>query len=134
MDAFKIMMENGKKFKAIKTESWLDTGVNEELLNTNKALLEKKENQKILCRISDDIKIIPPVFIDGGVIIENSTIGPYVAIGFGSKIKNSKIENSIVMKNTEIIDSELKGSIIGNGAKIKGLKGKGFIGDYTNIG
>ncbi len=98
-DALQLMVEKGEKFKTYKIEKWLDTGKVETLLETHKEIL--KENNK---KIETNSKIIDPVYIEEGVEIDNSTIGPYVTINKGAKVKNSKIENSIIDENSLIED------------------------------
>ncbi|MBS3790381.1 MAG: NDP-sugar synthase [Candidatus Thermoplasmatota archaeon] len=53
--------------------------------------------------------------------LEDSKIGENVTILKDTKIKNSEIENSIVNENCNIEDSVIKGSIVGEDTKIKGL-------------
>lgn len=133
-DAMALMVEEGVKLKANVVDAWLDTGKKENLLKTNKYLLEhghiKSTHQK------DDI-IRPPVFIEDDVEIENSVIGPYVSIAKGSKVVDSHISNSIIGENTAIKNAMLTDSLIGNNAKVKfekkALNIKLDLGDKSQV-
>ncbi|MEO0295167.1 MAG: NDP-sugar synthase, partial [candidate division WOR-3 bacterium] len=79
-------------------------------------------------------KIIPPVWIDKNVIIENSEIGPFVSIETECEIKNSKIEGAIVYKGTKILNSIIKRGIIGDYSVIENLKSEEiFITNKSKI-
>ena len=82
-DALEHMIENSIVFKTFKLDGWYDCGEKSTMIETNKTIIK----HDILSKGIKDTAIIPPVFIDKDVKIENSVIGPYVHIG-----KNSKIE------------------------------------------
>ena len=88
--------------------------------------------------ISSNIKlinsnIIEPVFIGENVIVENSTIGPHVSIYKDAKISDSKLENSIIGENTEILNADIKDSMIGNNCKYNGNYKSVNIGDFSEL-
>ena len=122
-DAFQFMIENGAKFESKMIEKWLDTGKIETTLETNKYLISKMKQPKMK-------GIKPPVFIDKGVKIENSEIGPNVTLNKGCVIINSKIKDAIINENSRIEDCEIEHSLIGKEVKIKGFKGNVMLGDF----
>ena len=72
-------------------------------------------------------------FIADNVIIKNSKIGPYVSIGPGSEVLDSRISNSIIQMNSKIKNANIENSMIGNNCKYNG-KGKQInIGDFSEL-
>jgi len=115
-DIIKFMMEDGAKFKSHAVDIWLDCGVPQTMLSTNKYLLEHgKANNKEF----PGVEIIPPVLIADDVMIEKSTIGPNVSIDKGVIKKNSKIKNTIVYENVKIKDSKIENELIEKGTEVK---------------
>jgi glucose-1-phosphate thymidylyltransferase len=127
-NALQMMVTLGEKIKTFRVEKWLDTGKVETLLDTHRELL--KEDNK---RVDADAKITDPVYINDNITIENSIIGPYVTINNGAKIKNSRIENSIIDNNSIIEGCTLRDSIIGKETTIKNFHGKLHIADHTTV-
>lgn len=136
-NAMENMRQKGKNLYSQTVDKWLDCGNKETTLYSHRVVLEENkipspDNPQIL-----NSKIIPPCYIGHNVIIENSIIGPYVSIGDHSKISNTFIENSIVMKQVNMDTIKLQKSIIGAHSNIKG-KDHGpllnlHISDYTQI-
>ena len=113
-DAMIQMMDDGEKFKVFNVPEWYDCGEKESLLDTNKIMLERyATNNKVPGSI-----IVPPVFIGKDVTIENSIIGPNVAITEGSFVKNSIIKNSILGIETTVENVNLENSLIGDNASL----------------
>lgn len=117
-DALDIMIKNGIKFSPYQIEAWFDCGKKETMLETNQHILNKQSESP---QISGS-KIIHPVYISEKVKVENSTIGPYVAVDKETEILNSIISNSIIGGETKIINSEFKDSIIGDKAIVENVK------------
>lgn len=118
-----LFLKQGKNvgYKEI-TGWWKDTGKAEDLLIANKLLLEQMEDRVHIgagSNISDNVKIEAQVIIGENCILENCVIGPNVTIGAGTKMRNVKIDNSIVLGDV-IIDCNIAitGSLIGKEAKI----------------
>lgn len=83
---------------------WKDTGTPGDLLKVNKLLLDKMpanffSSQPIP---PGNNKIINPVIVGNNCMLENCVIGPDVAIGDGSNIKNAVISNTIIFSNVSI--------------------------------
>ena len=99
-DALSLMLKAGKTLKSEEIEVWADCGTVKTLLNTNRWLLETNSNKIIQ---TENSIIIEPVYIEEGVKITNSVIGPYVTIAKGSAIDHSIIQNSIINATDELI-------------------------------
>ena len=133
--ALENMKNKGSKFTTGKVVEWLDCGNKEATVYTNERVLDYNGGETHVNTNIKNSKIIQPSFIDEGVFIENSTIGPYVSIGKGSKISNSQIKKSIIQKNTKINDSKLNNSMIGNEVSYNGnnIDQQVSIGDFSII-
>lgn len=131
-----LMIEQGAQVRTQESDSWLDTGTIDATLKTNKILLEGKAN-RTKDETVDGVEVIAPSFIHPSAEIVNSVIGPYTSIGANCRIRNSRIEESIVEADCEITDAVLSRSLVGIEAKIQG-RGDGQViqlnvGDNSDI-
>ena len=76
-------------------------------------------------------KIIAPCYIGENVVIENSTVGPYVTLGDDCIVTASTLENCLIQNSTEIRNAKLQNSMIGSHAKYDGEFTSVSIGDYS---
>ena len=126
------MIENGGTFIPKEIDIWMDCGTPELLLNSTKIIMDTYHDNVEENRVFDkEVIIKPPAFIGKNVKIQNSTIGPYVSIGDNSKIKNTKINNSIIFNSVEINNSNLVNSIIGSNSIFEGSRSEIFLGDNS---
>ncbi|HEX5831811.1 MAG TPA: sugar phosphate nucleotidyltransferase, partial [Gemmatimonadaceae bacterium] len=102
-DAFQYMIDHGAKLKVIDVEGWYDAGKLDTLLDTNRVMLEKGRARRP-ARV-DGSTIIDPVYIEEGVTITNSTVGPNVSISAGSTIEGSTVRDSIVGAQSRVLNS-----------------------------
>jgi len=112
-DAINIMLERGARFVTETVDVWLDAGVPEALLETNRYLLSKYYQQAQENSHCHDVAIIPPVFIHPEAQVTRSVIGPYVSIGSNCRIDSAIIRNSIIDEGTEVFQLILEDSLIG---------------------
>jgi glucose-1-phosphate thymidylyltransferase len=130
-DAFQYMIDKGAKIKVIDVEGWFDAGKIETLLETNEAMLERGRARRP--RSTGDSTIVDPVYIEDGVTLRRSKVGPNVSIGAGSVLEGSEITNSIIGSKAKITRSTLRNSLIGDEAVIEGLTGEVTIGDHSEV-
>ncbi len=137
-DTLQMMLEEKQKiiYNTVE-ENWKDTGTPEDIIQANHIILNKmtpffdgvKEDKVIISGkiiigknsiLKKGSEIIGPVIIGENCIIEkNCIIGPNVSIDNDSKISNSNLENTIVMKNCKIdFKGKIKDSIISNDSEI----------------
>ena len=76
---------------------------------------------------------LSPVFLGDNVVIENSTIGPFVSVGESTVIRNSTVSNSIIQKNCLIAKARIENSMFGNFVNFEGLTSDASLGDYSSI-
>ncbi|MBL7057247.1 NTP transferase domain-containing protein [Candidatus Woesearchaeota archaeon] len=132
VDAFNLMIKRGTKFLAEKVHIWEDCGKRETILKTNRYLLDKMHNNKKYDNITGSL-IIKPVSIEDGVEIKNSIIGPYVSIAKDAKIKDSVVKDCIIGKGAVVNAAQLKESLIGDYAVVKGFYKRLNVGDNSEI-
>ena len=141
-DAIRNLLHQGYNIDAVPvTGWWKDTGKPEDILDANRFILEQREpsngvdfNQE--AEIKGRVDIEKGVTIEDGAVVrgpasiaKNSTIGggayvgPYTSIGPDCTIRNTHIENSVVVSHTTI-DTEEKiiDSLIGRGTSIHNSK------------
>lgn len=129
-DAFQRMIENGRRILAAEVGGWYDCGAPGTLLETNGILLEHGAARR---RDFPGVVISDPVYIEDGVVIERSTIGPNVSIEAGTRITDSTIRNTIIGRDAVIGTSSLDGALLGNRVKVTGLRGTASLGDDCEL-
>jgi glucose-1-phosphate thymidylyltransferase len=120
-DAFQYMIDKGARIRTLEVEGWYDCGKPETLIETNRHLLETTR-----ARRPDGARhsrIVDPVRIEPGVTLEGSQIGPNVTIEDGSTVRGSRLRDVLVGRDVQIEDCELHGSVIGDRAVVRGVKG-----------
>lgn len=120
---------------------WKDTGKPEDLILTNKLLLDELSKDAIHFKqqgiadkqstligavqtgvgttIGAGVTVIGPAIIGENCTLENCTVGPHVTVGSGSIICQATVRDSLIFSNVQI-DSRVTivNSIIGDQAKI----------------
>jgi glucose-1-phosphate thymidylyltransferase len=133
--ALENMRKKGALFVPGQVKEWLDCGNKENMLQTNQRYLEFIKEQKLVSATATLINsvLLPPVFIDDNVRIENSVVGPHVSVGAGTTIDNSRISNTIIQKNCTLKAAHLKDSLLGNFVNFEGKSANLDLGDYCSI-
>lgn len=129
-DAIQIMIDRGAKVVSRSVTAWEDCGSVENLLGTNRYILDHSQTR---APASTTSIIIEPSIIADDAILESSIVGPYASIGAGSVIRNSRIQNSVLEERAFVEDSSLDASIVGRRARISGLSGSVNIGDDGSV-
>lgn len=130
-DAFQYMIDKGAKIRVVDVEGWYDAGKLDTLLDTNRAMLEKGRARRP-ASISPD-QVVEPVYIEDGVSITGSKVGPNVSIGAGSVIEDSVIREAVIGGKTRIARSHLANSLIGDEVVLAGVRGEVTIGDHSEV-
>ena len=136
-DGIKRMMADGKIFKTGTVSEWMDCGNKEVAVETNRRMLgfltDDKE-QLIAENITlENSNIIEPCFIGEGVVLKNTTVGPFVSIGKNTRIEDSNVKNSIIQNETLIKNTTLDNAMIGNHVTFDGNFTNISIGDYSTL-
>ncbi len=80
-DALECMIKKGVVFRPFKVQNWFDCGRIDTLLESNATLMKKFGGKISQEHVFENVIIVPPVSIARGCEINNSIIGPNVAIG-----------------------------------------------------
>jgi glucose-1-phosphate thymidylyltransferase len=115
-DAFQYMVDQGRRLFTASVGGWYDCGTVDTLLETNDYLL--RNGRGLAPTASPGVVIRQPVRIEAGVTLKDSTIGPNVTIGAGSRVEGSTIEHSILGRDVRVSHAQLKGAVIGDGQVI----------------
>jgi glucose-1-phosphate thymidylyltransferase len=132
-DAFQYMVDKGAKLKVENVEGWYDAGKLDTLLETNRIMLEQRKMARRPTNLASDAKIVDPVYIEDGVTIRRSTVGPNISLGAGTLIEDSTVRDAIIGKKSRIVRSHLHDSLIGDEVVIEGFKGDATIGDHSEL-
>ncbi len=130
------MKNRGYNFRASTIDEWLDCGNKQNIVDTNRRMLQIKQAAEQLCSDSaviDNSVVIEPCFIGDGVRIENSVIGPHVSIGANTTVKNSIVKNSVIQNDTTVQDARFENSMVGNKVVYQGRVPDVSIGDFSEV-
>lgn len=130
-DAFQYMIENGGKLLTAEVAEWWDCGKPETLIDTNLRVLRAEAT--VPPSAGPGVEFVEPVLIGEGVTLEEATIGPNVSIADGSTIRRSRIRDSIVGSETEVLDCELEQSLLGDHVVAAGVRGTVSLGDHSEV-
>ncbi len=131
-DAFQYMIDKGAKIRVIDVEGWYDAGKIETMLETNQAMLARGRARRPKSAEGDST-IIDPVYIEDGVTLTKSKVGPNVSIGAGSVLEGVEIRDTIIGSKATVRNSVLRNSLIGDGAIVEGVKGEMTVGDHSEV-
>jgi glucose-1-phosphate thymidylyltransferase len=130
-DAFQYMIDHGAKIKVIDVKGWYDAGKIDTLLETNRAMLDKGR-ARVPAGI-DRSQIVEPVYIEDGVTISASVVGPNVSIGKGSVIEHAHLKDTVIGDKARIARCTLSNSLIGDSVVLAGITGEVTIGDHSEV-
>jgi len=131
-DAFNLMFEEGARFGVREVSVWEDCGTPQDVLKTNRYLLEHgRDNGQRGWAIQS--VVIPPVYIAASARVEQSIVGPYVTIAENSVVLRSIIRDSIIDEGAYIDDTMLDRSLIGKDAVVRGRYRVLNVGDSSQV-
>ena len=132
-DAVDIMLERGLRMRTRSVETWLDAGTPEDVLVTNRYLLEHGHDNSHDAARRSGMVVIPPVYIHPAAHVCESVIGPNTTIGADCQVQSCVIRNSILEDGAMVTDAVLEGSLIGRKAQITRRASVINAGDQTEI-
>jgi len=130
-DAFQYMIDRGAKLQVIEVKGWYDAGKLDTLLDTNRVMLERGRARKP--SRTDGSTLVDPVYIEDGVVLRRSTIGPNVSISAGTVVEDSTLRDVVVGEQTTIRHSALHDSMIGDAVVLEGVRGTVMVGDHSEV-
>ena len=132
-DAFQYMVDKGARLDVVDVDGWYDAGKIDTLLETNRIMLEKRKMARRPRDLGPDATIIEPVYIEDGVTVRRSTIGPNVSIGKGTVIEDSTVRDTITGDQCVLVNSRLHDSLIGDEVVVRGFRGHATVGDHGEL-
>lgn len=134
-DALENMRQEGIRFGVGQVNEWLDCGNKEITVETHAKVLQHNKQEKLISENAKicNSKIILPCYIGDEAVIIDSEIGPNVSVGNNTKIEKSFINNSIVQNKSNIINSKIYNSMIGNFVDVYDMTGNFSVGDYCSL-
>ncbi|MCG8308662.1 MAG: nucleotidyltransferase [Cytophagales bacterium] len=129
------LREKGTKFVPGKVDDWLDCGNKQATVETHRAYFNFMKHKRLISQTAktNNSVLIEPVYLGENVEIDNAVIGPYVSVGDNSKISESRIQNSIIQKDSQIKNANLSNSMLGNFVTFEGKATDLSVGDYNTI-
>ena len=136
-EAIQWLVDKGRSVRARMVEGWWkDTGRPDDLLEANRMMLgvrttrldgelDEASSVEGVAVVAAGAKVIRsrligPVVIGAGTVVEDSVVGPNVSIEHDSTVARSTVQDSIVMEGARITDVKgLAGSILGRGVEVR---------------
>ena len=128
-DAFQYMVDRGGKLFTAPVGGWYDCGKVDTLLETNRHLLLAGRARAPGGGAANGRALRPPVYVEDGVSIVDSVIGPNVSIEAGGYVSESTIVNSILGKNVRVVRATVVDSLVGDDEIIEGDVVRGQVVD-----
>ncbi len=132
-DAINIMLEHGLKMRVEHVDTWLDAGTPDDVLSTNRYLLEHGHENTIEAYAHKTSLILRPVFIHPTATVENSVIGPHVSIGANCIVHSCIIRDSIIDDHSSVTNGIMEHSLIGQEVRIQRNAVVLNVGDHTEL-
>ena len=129
-DAFQWMIDHGRRILTAEVGGWYDCGQLGTTLETNEILLRNGAARR---RDFPGVTIHDPVYIEDGVSIERSTVGPNVSLEQGTSIRDSTLANAIVGQHCRLTRVQLDGAMLGNHVVAEGIRGAVSLGDHSEV-
>ncbi|MGH7569169.1 MAG: sugar phosphate nucleotidyltransferase [Gemmatimonadales bacterium] len=121
-DAFQYMVDRGRRLYTAAVTGWYDCGKVGTLLETNRHLLENGRARRPAGPVPTGVTFHDPVYVEDGVTIQDSEIGPNVTLETGSSVHGSTIVNSILGRDVRVVRGTVRDSLVGDGAVIEGRR------------
>jgi glucose-1-phosphate thymidylyltransferase len=131
-DSLQYMVDHGSRIQVLEVDGWYDCGKPETLLATNRHLLETGRARRPGSIAAASVE--EPVRIEDDVEVAESTVGPNVSVGSGSRILRSTLRDCIVGRGVVIEDCRLSESLVGSHARLRDVEGTVFLGEHSAVG
>jgi glucose-1-phosphate thymidylyltransferase len=135
-DAFQHMIEHGRRIRVAEVTGWYDAGALGTTLETNALLLERTAGGQVDRRTGghgDGATVVEPCYIEDGVTIERSTVGPNVSVVAGTVIRDSVVSDAIIGARCTILGSALRQAMLGDDVIVERFTGGGSFGSHTEV-
>ena len=131
-DAFQYMIDRGAKIRVEDVAGWYDAGQVGTLLETNRTMLEHGRARRP-AQLGEGATVVEPVYIEDGVTVTRSTVGPNVSLSAGAVVEDSELRDTIVGAKARVEGCRLRGSLVGDRAWLRGVAGVVNVGDDSEV-
>jgi glucose-1-phosphate thymidylyltransferase len=131
-DAINVLLEKGARFSTCEVDAWLDAGMPNTLLETNRYLLEHG-NDNTAAAARPGVVLIPPVYIHPEAKVEASVIGPHVSIGAGASLTGVIVRNAIIEDGAQVSHVLLEETHLGRNVQVQGKLQRLDLGDNSQV-
>ena len=131
--ALQELLHQGAHFVVQEVAEWLDCGNKAAVLHANQRLLAQAQQQVPPTAQLRHSVLIPPVHLGAHAVVENAVLGPYVAVGPHTHIKDARVQHSIIQAHSTVKNIILSHSIVGRHAHLGGQRARVSIGDYASV-
>jgi glucose-1-phosphate thymidylyltransferase len=133
-DAFNLMIQKGARFTTEPMTAWQDCGVPADHLETNRWLLQNgHDNSQTTGARPVNSQVVPPVYLADDVVITDSVVGPFAVVGSGCQVTGSQIQDTILMAKSEVYNSQLHDSMVGERSLVRSFQGRLNVGDNCHV-
>lgn len=132
-DAFQYMVDHGSKILTAPVRGWWDAGKPETLLETNGHLVATTRGGVDPGATVEGAEIVEPVRLEEGVVVRGGTIGPNVTLERGTHAIDSTIRDSVIGGGARVETSVLHDSIVGGRAALRGVRGSLSVTDDSVV-
>ena len=132
-DALREMTQAGLRFATGSVTDWMDCGNKAVTVETNRRVLELTGGFTDATAVLEDAVVLPPCAIGPGVRIVRSVVGPFVSLGAGTRVVDSRIENALVQSKSTVIEAVVRGAMVGNHVEIRGRALDASLGDFSTL-
>ena len=130
-DAINIMLERGARFRTRQVDVWLDAGIPETVLETNRYLLDHGRDNSSEVPVQSGVAIIPPVYIHPSAEIVSSVIGPHVSVGKDCHLERVVIRNSVIDECSSLKEMVITDALLGRHVQVEGQAERLNLGDHS---
>ena len=133
--ALENLKSKGARLLPGKVDEWLDCGNKDVTVETNGRYLDFIKDQDLVSASAsiENSTLIEPVYIGDNAKISNSVVGPYVSVGEGTSIQDSRVSHSLIQENSVVRGAFLKNSMLGNFVNFESSPKDVSLGDYSSL-
>lgn len=121
-----LVRSEGEVRAAVHAGPWEDTGTLAGLLAANRRLLTERGVRREIRPLSPDVvlsraRLVPPVWIGRGCVLDRATVGPYASLGDGVVVRGTRVCDSVLLDRCRVEGDDwvLRGSVIGPDARVR---------------
>ena len=129
-DAFQLMIDDGAKVVTAPVTEWEDCGSVENLLSTNRFLLDRQAQEGTS---REGAVVVPPSVVAEDAVLERAVVGPYASVGAGVAIRDAVVRDAVVEDGATIEGAVIEHSLVGRKAQVRGRAARINVGDTSVV-